>query len=611
MKKLTDYIHAKMLNEALENVILEHPNIPESTIRHYYNHALDDSDKSDRMLHFVLKLHKNNSISPEMSDYIKPHMGVVARANLKNRLSSINSLDELQVLTEPHMHLQKAKKMQIDSDMPIDLDTPNITVRHIKNQKAAIKAAILPNDNRFKSQISKAKWCVSIDDALGEGNGVSYYNHYTNNNKVPMYTIEDKKGNRLHAVIHDTSRPMSEIQYRDEYDRTIAEEGQHPNEDNLHEYPKLYANLLKKYPELVEHQIGKDLLSRPIIKLYHSPNVTHYDVMDLFHEKINNMKGSDKMEMAGIVNHPEFDMDASDITSLPRTHLGRVLSVIRNEKVANKLLSNDHVLHTAAPSHVAELLSKVAIPSDTLHKVFDISKKHYEVEDDVYGMKRIANGVLSNQNANENHIDKALDFLNDSDMRIDDDTLNKLISNTHLNQDHLNKLHKIMFNSSSDSQKIFYNLPNLPKHVLLNHMERNSTISYKVNRPIPREIALEVLKSPNSYCHGAIVDSITSPYINFDEAKHMMNVGSHFNSVLYRKDVPQHVIDDIMSKDANAPLTPGYNNYAAQMALLNNEEINHKIKKEHLQAIIDSQEPHNAFFAENVLNGKTAFGGSK
>ncbi len=611
MKKLISYVENKMLNEALEHIIASTPHIPEHVIRHYYNHALDDSDKSDRMLQFVLKLHKNNSISPEMSEYIKPHMAVVARANLKNRLSGINSLDELQVLTDPHMHMAKTKKAQIDSDMPIEVDTPNITVRRIKNQKAAIKAAILPSDNIHAKHLPKANWCVSLDDEDKEGNGKTYFNHYTRNSNVPMFTIEDKKNKRLHAIINNPETPLRELQYRDEYDKTIDEQDSNPHDDNLHLLSGLYAGVLKKHPELVNHEIGKSLLARPSISLYHNPHTTEEDVSKAFDNEYSKPI-LDSGEMSGIINHPKFNLDDHSPSNMAPSKLRVMLNGIRTESIANKILSHDHVIYNSNAPQMASILSKVPIHPDILTKVFDTSKKKYDIEDDVYGMARVCRGMLTNVNANAEHITNALNHLKDNELGVGEDNIvKKVMSNPNTNTSHITSLHQIMPYSTGDVNRFFYSIKGLPHHIILSALEKNRGASRFVQQEFPREVATEVINNQHNYESEAVARALKNPNLSFDEVSKHMHTGYLFHHVLDRNDIPQHVIDHIMSNHPDSAFNNVANFHQPQMDILANENINHKIKKEHLQHIVDTNDPHNATFAENILKGKNVWGYDK
>lgn len=609
MKKLSQYVEQKMINEALEHVIANSPHIPENTIRHYYNHALDDSDKSDRMLHFLLKLHNNNSISPEMSDFIKPHMAVITRANLKSRLNGINSLEDLQTLTSPHMHLQKTKKVQTDENMPIEIDTPNITVRRIKNHPAAIKAAFIPNDNIHKPELDKAKWCVSLDNDTSENRGSYYFNHYTKGNTIPMYTIEDKKNKRLHAIIHNPEDSLKEIQYRDEFDRTPNQE-LHPEDDNSHLLPSLYADILKKNPELVNHKIGQDLLARPSIKLHYDTATTTNDVMNEFHKTLDD-RMIDVTALSGIMHHPKFDPNKIEFGSLSHQQRNMTVNAIKDERNANVILNNDIIVNHVPPSVIQQTLNSTPTNSHVLTKILHTHINDPELSDNIYGVKRIINGVMGNANANAEHITTGLNYLGDNKLGMDSETLERVLKNKNLNQSHISQIHSIMSKNDhlTHTRVIFYSHPAVPKHMLLSALEKNTSTSddlaYNI-KAFPKEVSQHIVNNVDNYGRNAVEKALHSPNISYNDVSHLLH--THYNRILERHDVPQHVIDDIMSKHPDTDFGDHFQHYAAQLTLLLNDKVNKKIKKEHLQAIIDRGDVHNSYFASNIIHSKNEWG---
>lgn len=270
------YLLESYLMEDVIDDVSKDSNVPREMVQHYYDHALDKSDKSQRALQFVVGLHKKGAIVPEHASDIKPHMATIARANLKGKLKSVNTLDDLHALTEPHMDKAVSKKERIDNDSPVVFENDHIKVIHHKTHESAIKAAALPAESPCHSGLNgKAAWCVSA--ASNEGAG--HFDRYTKNGKQ-LYTILNKKTNRKHALIIDHDTTLSDMELRDEHDRSVT--GVHGDPVYLHhfvsshpglehsEVEKMFNNISATYVDLKKdlplnpsHKEVQDALASP------------------------------------------------------------------------------------------------------------------------------------------------------------------------------------------------------------------------------------------------------------------------------------------------------------------------------------------------------------
>ena len=170
---LKNVLIENFLNESLDSIIKDNKDIPESVIRKYHSDALDDNNKSDRALNFVLKLHRKGEIIPDEAKNLKPHMRVIAKANLFPKLKEVDNISKLHDLTEPHMNLSISKKEEIAKDSPVVFENNHIKITQHLSHDSAVKGAMLHKDNPMCSKTNehgKAQWCVSVDGKTGEDN---------------------------------------------------------------------------------------------------------------------------------------------------------------------------------------------------------------------------------------------------------------------------------------------------------------------------------------------------------------------------------------------------------------------------------------------------------
>lgn len=209
------------LMESLDSVIQANPDIPESVIRHYHTNALDDNNKSDRALNFVLKLHRKGHITPDNAKDLKHHMTAVSRANLFSKLKEVDSLDKLKNVTLPHIDNITTKRERINASSPTVFENDHIKITQHLDHEAAIRGSRLHPENPVYHKCNepgKAQWCVSTDNKEGS----NHFNNYTSYGAHPLYTIFNKQTKRVHALVANPSKNIHDFELRDERDYRTA-----------------------------------------------------------------------------------------------------------------------------------------------------------------------------------------------------------------------------------------------------------------------------------------------------------------------------------------------------------------------------------------------------
>ncbi len=212
------YIY-QLLTESLDSVIASNPHIPEEIIRSYHQNALPKNNKADKLLNFVLKLHKQGHITTNDNSELQKHLSILHNTNKLSKLKDIHSFTSLKELTQG-VNDNKAltKKETIDKDSPVVFENEHIIIRQHLNHPSAVKAAMMNKSNPMFDKVKeegKCSWCVSLDNQTG----LEHYNYYTENNEHPMYTIFNKRDNRIHALVANPIYSASDVQLRDELDK--------------------------------------------------------------------------------------------------------------------------------------------------------------------------------------------------------------------------------------------------------------------------------------------------------------------------------------------------------------------------------------------------------
>ena len=214
---LAQYNLKGSLMESLDSVIKSNPNIPEQTIRDYHQHALPDNNKSDKLLSHVLKLHKTGEITPDRASELKPHLTALHNTKQLGKLSQLKTLADHTNATTGLEDKTVTKKERVDSSTPVLFENEHIIVKQHLNHESAIKGAMMHPENPMfnaNKEPGKASWCLSV----GGSTGLGHFNNYTKTGEHPLYTITNKKTNRVHALVADPSKDRSSYELRDEKD---------------------------------------------------------------------------------------------------------------------------------------------------------------------------------------------------------------------------------------------------------------------------------------------------------------------------------------------------------------------------------------------------------
>lgn len=214
------------IKESLNSILKSNENIPEHIILHYHQHALPNDNKSDRILNFVLKLHRNGKIKTDNSDELKQHL---TRLSNNNAISSLKNVSDMEELRNVSNNYNRSKKIYNSDTMKV--------VQHIGHSEA-IKAAELEPDNSVKDLMKlkgKAAWCLSSSNKKGEDD----YNFYTEHDKHPFYTITTNKRKYAFVSNPNIKEYGPEGVFQNEFNETV----------NIHDFIKKYPEI-KKVPEI-------------------------------------------------------------------------------------------------------------------------------------------------------------------------------------------------------------------------------------------------------------------------------------------------------------------------------------------------------------------------
>lgn len=218
------------LNESLEDVKKSYPEEDHDLIDYIHKNILPDSNKSDRLLHHAIKvikndeneygntIHRNSSgIRVLFSNDYKNAYNMVGKYNLQNRLGDVKTGQDLISLTIPYKQ-KHDDEIARKTSKTIYEDDNCIVKRHNTWESSKLAARLHPNNPTYNdlNEKGKAAWCVSSDSTKGK----EYFEKtYTDNNKHPMYTLEDKNTKRKYAFIANPNNRLNKIEIRDEHDR--------------------------------------------------------------------------------------------------------------------------------------------------------------------------------------------------------------------------------------------------------------------------------------------------------------------------------------------------------------------------------------------------------
>lgn len=359
------------LAESLETIIKSNPNIDSDVIRSYHAFALPDNNKSDRLLNHVLKMHRNNAITPNDHAELKHHLSILSNTNKVSRLKDVDSLAKLKAMTSGLDNKSLTKKEAIDKETPIDFENNDIIVKQHLTHASAIKGAQLhPENPRYNRCNGKAAWCLSADSDQGN----YYFKNYSRNG--PLYTIHNKKTKRTHALLADKNNASydgkAEIELRNEHDNKFHNNQAsiygfmtgHPGiehskagEHLMHIYP--YAKkMLEKYPSTLSQSQITNILhdhdNEDSLAVVHHANATsdHLDYAINNYKKYKNTSGhfvtssnnlnsrhiNEIFKPNGNFNHHE----QIEALGLPNT----------NDRHLDKVINNPNAYHKDVMAHV-------------------------------------------------------------------------------------------------------------------------------------------------------------------------------------------------------------------------------------------------------------------
>ena len=389
-------VECYLKEDVIDNVTTDF-NLPKEVVQHYYDHALDKSDKSQRALQFVVGLHKKGAIVPEQAPEIKSRMAVVSRSNLKGKLKDVKTFDDLKSITEPHMEKSVSKKEQIDHDSPVVFENDHVKITQHKTHDSAIKGALLHPDNPMFSTIKgKGQWCVSADSDEGK----EHFDDYTDNGKHPLYTIFNKHTKRKYALVANPHTDVGSMELRDEKDEKPTGDEYESGHTQLHSFvthnPGLEGSIVDKHFENISPEY-KDLKEKLPI------HATKDQILaSLKH------KDSDVTTAAGLHANVDSDILHHIIKSnhVEDTITATVL------KTAN--ITPDHsneVLKTKSKVLIHGLAQNPRLDSNSISKILDTN----DTESHVLAMKT--------PNVTKEHIDRVLDPKNNFDGRVKKEAL--------------------------------------------------------------------------------------------------------------------------------------------------------------------------------------------
>lgn len=414
------------LLESLETTIRANPNIPEDVVRHYHSTALPDNNKRDILLAHVLKMHRNETITPETAHLLKPHLTALSNTNQLGKLKELNTLND-HINATASME-SKTKKERIDINTPIVFTSKdgNVVVKQHLTQESAIMGAKMHPENpmyNVPKVKGKCSWCVSADNK----NGIINYDDYTENGKYPLYTVHNNKTKRQYAVVPAPIEPGKSSELRDEDNKVIKPYNLLVNNPGLEHSP--VGDFIKEYhPKAIEMlnmlphnatptQIHNVLTSNnedfQKAALSH-PNITANNLLTALDSQYNDIhvmamnhllvdeshisKALGKKYKPFVrnlaINHPKANED--HINSV----IGDADPLIYGNAVAHPNASLEHI--TYALKHPNDFIKSKAISNINATPILISRALNNTYSPDV------RNTAISNDNANEANISKAL-----------------------------------------------------------------------------------------------------------------------------------------------------------------------------------------------------------
>lgn len=364
------------LIESLNSVIKDTKDIPEDIIRQYYSNALPDNNKSDRLLQHVLKMHRNNEITPWDSIKVKQHLSILNNSNNLHRINGNHTLKHLEASTIGLEDKKYTKKENIDKNTSIILNNDNLLIRQHHNHQSAIKGAYLHPQNPMAihtNEPGKAEWCISADNEDGK----EHFNNYSNHGNVPIYTIHNKHTKRTFAYVPNPDN----TEIRDEKDVLI-----HP------------AHILFQHSDIINTPIGEHILKHnPILHKFLQKYPYNLSSTDI-HKILNT---SNTQDDSILMHHNNFD----------NTHVDKIFEKGNIDSIDNLIgynninVSTEHLRNAMDIPYINKynIISHVNADSSILHKAMD--------DEDEY----LRGSAIRHPNADEYLINKGLD---DSDINV-------------------------------------------------------------------------------------------------------------------------------------------------------------------------------------------------
>lgn len=566
---LKQYNLKESLMESLKTVIEDNPHIPEQTIRGYHQNALPDNNKSDRLLNHVLKLHNAGEITPDRAAELKPPLTALHNTKQLGKLSQLKTLaDHTNAITGLE-DKTVTKKQKVDAVTPVIFENEHIVVKQHLDHDSAVRGAMLNSKNPMfdkTNEPGKAQWCLSV----GGSTGLTHFNNYTKTGKHPLYTITNKKTNRVHALVADPTKDQSNFELRDEKDlnpyRTNA---------GMHKF-------MLGHPGIEKSKAGEFLAKISPVAEETRKLLGHNPSAETIHEVINTP------------NHPAHE--------LLLDHPGVNTNALLNKIIPNKSLSTDlrlsAIQHKSVNAgglgkinhdHITSILNDPEEPRSIKTAIIrnpGLTKDH--VKTILAGNNdRFKNDVLSNPNSpiTEHEIHHIVSTSTNSDL------LSNALSHPKANVSHVNTLlgRNLM---NTDIHHEMSKVPGLTAdHIttLLNSkFNTNRSASQLMQSPnFNNSHAMLVVKnkpintSDNYLRHSTVIDAINHKNANPDVTKAAIDTNE-----IDHKDLAFTKHGDLFPSVVNATIE--YNN-PEHLARVANSPV---LTSDHINTIINRQQSH-------------------
>jgi len=529
-------------------------------VDHYASHITSNIPH----LRYILKKHKEGSISPSDSERIKRTIEEFEKHKNKlekNSLNDYKDFDEVENALSPHVEsAEKKRKKEEEARAGAEIihQSPNLTIRHIKTRPSACKYG------------KNTKWCVSAEKSK------NMFNHYEGHGNFYIVHGKDSNGKPHRYGIHfegfDGSSNYPE--FRDE-------------EDNLLDPVKLIKNnpelqhikeFQHKHPAFTSKESKEKLDNLSVDEarklLYNKSELPNYRIAALNKLLQNSNKDeSSKLYKLAVDKTEHPDVRAAIIKSKHIDH-----HFDKKDKVSNMLNDSDEHYRV---KHALLRNQGNNIKGDDINKVFGDPNEHESLKTSILSEPHLFSKMKEDEQ--KHHINN---IFNGNDDNLKGTALHHDEYSRHVKPEHVRS---VLNDSKGDYtlkeialRKHGHKIPNkeVGKHI-------NDILSEPIKNKEHLNVKGHILTNPNFNKHiktEHVRNALNDPKSNYTLKDIALSYHHHH---LPEEEVGEH-INDILSEP-----TKNDEHDFIKRSLLDNPDFNKHITDKHLNNLANESDFHN------------------